>query len=299
MPRAKTSTTSRTVEIGSPPPPPQPSMLGDGPALTIGDLLGIPKPPPRERTPTEPNLDEMYTDSIYRFREDAVFPTKNEWGLPELREDMLSDIVPVTTWGREGPPTDPSLFIYSTFSFITPPEYAAGHVLGFYVDDNKFETVWRNAVKIAERLVRFPWGGVVMPDFSLIGDDPTVIRMYNLYRSLWCARYWQEAGIKVIPNLRWEDGDPSWIYAGFPKKPPVAAIEVRSANPARSATTRTWLIRGVRAAIEHVQPETVVFYGAEHRNWIAPELPPKHRYVWLPSYTAARSERGLIAKRGA
>ena len=40
-----------------------------------------------------------------------------------------------------------------------------------------------------------------MVDFSTYFNSSNSIQLYNIYRSLWVARYWQESGVKIIPSL--------------------------------------------------------------------------------------------------
>jgi hypothetical protein len=234
---------------------------------------------------------------IFQFREDVIFSSGNVWGLPDLRADMLARIedMPTEVWdGIEEvePDSNPrKLFLYGTSK---PPVTCKGHVVGFYVDDYRFEVIWNDAVKILEKFQRMGWGACVMPDFSLWGSDPLAIQMYNLYRSRWVARYWQEAGIRVIPNITFSDERTfEFAVAGIPKRPPCVAVQCRTDN--KTPKGRKLFLDGVREYVAHVEPEWVILYGGKkHREWLEQGLPSGPQYCYLPSWTHIRQERGIV-----
>lgn len=229
--------------------------------------------------------------SIFALREDMLFSSSNRWGIPDLRVDRLSEQVPIRTWGggEVGNATE-CLFLYGTNKF---PVTACGGVLGFYVGDERFESVWTDAVKSVGRFMEFGWGSVVTPDFSVWRDDPLAVQVWNIYRSRWCARYWQEVGLKIIPSLNWSD-ERSYEFscAGIPPGVPVASIQCRTT---RSKKGKEFFIKGITEAIRLTQPGTLVIYGGlEHRQWIESSLPNGVNYVWLESWTARRKMLGAL-----
>lgn len=234
-------------------------------------------------------------NGIYQLREDVNFPSSNRWGIPDLRPDMLSTQFPTETWyGQPQFEAGANLFIYGKMAF---PLSAAGGTLAFYTDDYKFEVVWSDAVKIVERFISFGWGAVVAPDFSVWRDDPCVIQLYNIYRSRWIARYWQEAGLRIIPSLNWSD-EHSYEFCnlGIPKNSPVVACQ---AQTTRSAKGKQFFLQGLVRAIADIEPQTVVIYGGrDHREWVEPELPEGIAYVFLPSWSSARREHLDSLKKG-
>lgn len=86
----------------------------------------------------------------------------------------------------------------------------------FCIDDYQFERVWNTPEKYVELLRKFEC--VVTPDFSVYTDMPYPMKLWNIYRSLALGRYWQDQGLKVVPNVTWSDeASLSWIFEGYPK----------------------------------------------------------------------------------
>jgi hypothetical protein len=171
-----------------------------------------------------PPMEPIEPVPVYAFREDARFPSSNPWGLPDLRSDRLADVVPTGTWTGEG---DPAGLLVPFRSAAT--SRLRGAILCFYVPDWRFESVWAQAVRTVSTLHAAGLAAVVAPDFSMWRDDPLCVQLWNLYRSRWVARYWQEAGINVIPNLQFADHRThEFAFAGMPTHAPVMAVECRT-----------------------------------------------------------------------
>lgn len=232
---------------------------------------------------------------VYALQEDVIFPSKNAWGIPDLLSKMCSDQIPDTVFARQ-PIEDESktLYVFQTAKF--EPSAAKG-VLAFYVDDWRFENVWLDAVRVVEGFKSFGWSAIVSPDFSVWRDDPMVIQAWNIYRSRWCARYWQEAGLKVIPSLNWSDERSfDFAYLGIPKNLPVVSVQCRTT---RSRKGKEFFGKGLASSIEELTPQNVIVYGgAEHRQWIEPLLPATTCYHWLESWTSLQ-RKSVFNQRGA
>jgi hypothetical protein len=224
--------------------------------------------------------------NIYAYRVDAVFPSRsNAWDIPDLRADLLSAQVPHSIWaGQKVENAQDTLFLWGTNTF---PREAQGGVLGFYVDDKRFVTVWTHAVQIIEKMTSFGWGAVLSPDFSLWRNWPLSIQLFNLYRSRWCARYWQEAGIPIIPSLNWSDERTyDWAFKGIPKGTPVVSAQCRTLS---GKDDHGFFLQGILEGIRQIEPQKVLLYGgADHREWLEPTLGGKVDIEWLESWTTVR-----------
>ena len=142
----------------------------------------------------------------------------NPFDIPMLKEDMIMTIPPelqtysgVNNEYKEGVP-----YLYMWGSDSTRSLDMRKTIIGFYVDDHRFENFWYYPSEYVGKLINASIMGAIMPNFSLAVDVPKVVRMWQRYRAVWCARYFQEAGIKVIPDipLNWVDGDD--ILLGIP-----------------------------------------------------------------------------------
>lgn len=264
-------------------------------------VINLPSEPAENRL-TENGSGEYEDDfleeefkGVYALQEDVIFPSKNAWGIPDLLPEMCSDQIPDTVFARQ-PIEDESktLYVFQTAKFELS---ASKGMLAFYVDDWRFENVWSDAVRMVEGFKSFGWSSIVAPDFSVWRDDPMVIQAWNIYRSRWCARYWQEAGLKVVPSLNWSDERSfDFAHSGIPQNLPVVSVQCRTT---RSRKGKEFFGKGLAQAIEKLTPQNVIVYGgAEHRQWIEPLLPTTACYHWLESWTSLR-RKSVFNKRGA
>ena len=128
----------------------------------------------------------------------------------------------------------------------------------FFLDDYRFETVWARPLRALEHLSKYRT--LLTPDFSLYADWPPVMQQWNVYRSRWCGRYWQELGYQVIPTVSWSTPESfTFCFAGLPRNSLVAvsALGVSMDEPMR----RERFMAGFHEMTERVAPSEVLAYG--------------------------------------
>jgi len=209
-----------------------------------------------------------------------------DWDISALRADRLSDLVPVQVYtGGEISYASKTLCIWRTCRF---PATARGGVLGFYVDDFRFECLWNRPTFYAEQFASFGWGAVVEPDFSTWANAPLVEQLWSIYRMRTLGRLYQEHGLRIIPNLAWSDERSfEFAFSGIPRGCPVAFCEARTAGSTDNDRRR--FLAGLAEGVRQVQPEHILVYGGkEHAFWLRGRLPAGPHYTLLESWTSAR-----------
>jgi hypothetical protein len=239
--------------------------------------------------------EEVETHGIHAFNEEAIFEGDNLWDIPDLREDRLVTELPddLGTWlGTPGETAIDKVVNQNTiYRKAFDPEWARDAFMCFYEDDANFERIWADAVAMVEKYHAMGWKGIVGPDFTMYGGDPTVIQLYNIYRNRWCARYWQEAGLNIIPNIELSDTKTyDWVRAGIPRPSPVVAVQCRTNR--RTKDRRAEFIANITAALDDLQPEQCIIYGGEdHEDWLSPRLPQHIKYHYLTSWIEGRFKK--------
>lgn len=149
-----------------------------------------------------------------------------------------------------------------------PFNYALGHWkpgggkkirsgLHFYLDDYQFTRVWNYPDVYLNLLARFD--AVAAPDFSTYLDFPQAIRIYNVFRNRWLAAWWQQNGIRVVPNVEWgTKEDFGWILDGQPRK---SDIIVSSVGCLGNRESRKLWVEGFEEVLKRLEPEKVFLYG--------------------------------------
>ena len=257
--------------------------------IEAGDVSPRPLPTVSKRirpTDKEKNTIEGEKEEPSAIRaeidEDVVFKSSNPFGLPDLRTDALATEVPRSTWDRRTPGSKGSYWY--CFSSRPYPDTRVGGTLGFYTEDHRFSRAYEKPAAFVEELIEGDWSAVVEPDFSTYSTWPFVMRLWSVYRSRWCARFWQEFDQTIIPVIR-KSPNPSedavWLYETLPKKIPVAAIK---------CTKKKDEIRNLYATLEvvctHLKIRTMIVYGGKDAGLT--NLPKGPKYVMLPTYISAR-----------
>ena len=234
-------------------------------------------------------VDADAEGSIHAFNENTVFKTSNRWGVPELIPSMCWDGDIKGVYAIEGDISPARIIQWGTIGL---DERMRDHVVSFYAHDNRFEAaIWSKAVTSITKFQAIKPAALVMPDFSLWTNDPPLMNLYNVYRNYWCARYWQEAGLKVLPNiLILNEQARDYVTLGMPKKLKAAAIQIRTTDG--SDYQKKLFLTELNWWCSQIECEKIFVYGGEHRPWIEPSLPSGPEFVWITSFHRVRKEMG-------
>lgn len=128
------------------------------------------------------------------------------------------------------------------------------HGLHFFVDDYRFEPLWKNPDRYAAVLLDAPL--TLSPDFSVYADWPKAMQVWQVYRARWLCRRLQELGARVIPAVSWGGrGTYSFAFLGLPAGCRVAVTTVgRSRFPGAFDA-------GFRAMVRQVRPREAIVIG--------------------------------------
>ena len=176
---------------------------------------------------------EFRTDPMFlrnQFKGDGVFE------IPQLKIDEI-DLEEIELIG------------YDKLS-----ENKTNAIVHFFMDDYKFESVWKEPEPRTERLKAYK--AVLTPDFSMYTEMPLSVKVYNTFRSRWCGAYMQAKGLKVIPTVSWGTPNTFWFcFDGIPKGSMVAVstIGVRK--------EKSLFMQGYEEMMRKIKPKAVICYG--------------------------------------
>lgn len=218
-------------------------------------------------------VDNLDVESVvaYKGYEDLVFPSEsNGMGIPDLDWRMLADPPdrPIKTWPgfkfADKNWQDYWMLVWSWSMKNAPFERC---YLSFYAFDKAFESVWSTPGRFATNFSKNGVKAVVSPNFSLWIHRPYPERLWNLYRGRWLGRFFQEAGLKIIPDI--DTGvlpeDHKIFTLGIPDNPPCVSIQLQTglgrANKFKSNNELT--LEATKFMISDLQPESLIVYGSQ------------------------------------
>lgn len=153
------------------------------------------------------------------------------------------------------------------FNYAIGCKHPEDKICHFYLDDYQFERVWNDAPRYVPILQKFKV--VFAPDFSMYTDFPRAVQIFNHYRKQWCAAYWQEHGIKVIPTICWSDeASFEWCFDGVPKHSLISISTVGGFGNHMEHDKKAWL-RGYKKCCEVLEPSQILLFGKHF-----PEIEP-------------------------
>ncbi|CAB4176810.1 ParB/Sulfiredoxin [uncultured Caudovirales phage] len=261
-----------------------------------------------EILPDEVEWDDLSdeSDGIVELRDDIVFlpvldPT-NIYEIPELLEDRIADIrgCDYDTW--VGPDFSPErdtpdkswLYIVRTSTTGIPWDRAT---VGFFTRDYRFESWWESPSKHTQRILNLGVTTVMEPDFTTFAGNPNIVSMWQIYRQRWLARYFQEAGLMVIPNfscLLGSEDRRSLVLAGFPAEPLSGCLQFQTIKSDDDS------YREIAHAVNRVLnewscPKALLVYGGDKASRVMEKVSYDGEVIITGAYTTLRMD--LAEKR--
>lgn len=174
------------------------------------------------------------------------FEITNEYGFPNMYPVHIDNLKNIPLQG---------------FNYALKEQHPEGIGVHFFLHDYQFERVWKYPDRYTECLSKFAY--VLSPDFSPYADTPKALKVFNVYRKMWCGRYWQEHGLKVIPTITWgNDEDLEWCLEGVPKHSTIAISTMGEGRWANfKALKSNW-----HHILNKLEPETILLYGKDLSN---------------------------------
>lgn len=153
------------------------------------------KPHKKEAKPkgdTEPNLDLRNT-----MVADVLFASNNAYDIPTLDIKKQAGVLelPFAAYGADS---------------RLRADIASYH---FYVDDYRFEAIWKDPRKLLQSGCR----QIVEPNLSLYDTTPIAYGLNAIYRKRWIARWLQERGILVFADLNVSSKFYTYNVMGIPQ----------------------------------------------------------------------------------
>lgn len=168
-----------------------------------------------------------------------------KYGIPCIKGVKLKDLSSVKLIG----------FNYATN--IKSMQERGNEFVHFFLPDTYIERVWDNPDYYGAVFAQYK--GIIQPDLSQYTTMPRAMQIWNYYRNMWLAAYYQSQGIRVIPSAQWSDEDSfEYCFDGMPKR---SCICISSVGCMQNVQARILFNAGLKEVISRLEPSQIILHG--------------------------------------
>lgn len=124
----------------------------------------------------------------------------------------------------------------------------------FFVDDYKFEAVYRNPERALVRLSQYAF--LCTPDFSTYTNMPYWRQLESVAHSRWCGAFWQDQGQNVLPTISWGKPDSYEFSFGAIEKYSMVAIGMIGCKHSKEE-----FLAGYNVMLKTIEPSKILCFG--------------------------------------
>lgn len=192
--------------------------------------------------------------------------------IPQLRSDMLAELpdMPLDVWTvPDTAKPDHHYLVPFGNGNVRPVPWKQATICTF-VEDSFLVPLWSSPANTTKRMLLRGVHSAITPDFTLAPSLPAANRLWNVYRREWVGRYWQEAGIRIIPCIETYnfDSDLAFYYVCISRKAPCLAIQINDvlnaddgSNDDEVDVLRNRMKRTMVVIERDLKPESLLLYG--------------------------------------
>lgn len=256
-----------------------------------------------EAQPGGPSPEEVQAQlqGILEAREDLFFEGDNFFQIPDLREDMLVMDFPknIQTWaGRDATPDDGEKWFFYNYGLGGTKGLPLDRtILAFNTYDDKFLNWWETPAYYTARMIAGGLRNAVVPDFSFYHTVPRFRHLEGVFQAQWLGRFMQEAGIRIIPRVQFDNEQSlQFNMLGIPKNPPYLHCSLQNTRDdmgkKEEAEARQAAI--LQSCVDALEPTRgLIVYGGNPARRMLDRIDTHGADpIWIENYAAVR--RGTV-----
>jgi hypothetical protein len=231
---------------------------------------------------------------VTMFKDNLYFESDLPYGMPELLLDMIPEEVPepLDVWAgheldsdRADDPDINWLAVWHTGCRGIPWKQA---IACFYTEDFHFEACYTKPSAATAKLLNLGVKTAMMPNYSHNPDWPIATKIWASYRSFFVARFFQEAGIMVIPDLQYGNGEESLDISlvGIPDGCPVVSAQIQNVRKDKNLVRQ--VARLLKTAEDRVGFENIIVYGHKDADDVLEKAGLRANIVRVDNRTSRR-----------
>lgn len=207
-------------------------------------------------------------DGVMDLNNNIMFDSDLPYDIPGLRLDMIPEECPqpLDTWAGfeldlERQEENPDLHWLAVWHAGSRGINWRQAIACFYTEDFHFESVYTDAAKNAKKLLNLGMYASIMPNFSVNPDWPIATWVWASYRSYYVGRFFQEAGIKVIPDIQYGSDDAvlDLTLVGIPEGAGVVSAQVQNFRGDKNLIRKG--ARQLKEAEDRLGFKSIIIYG--------------------------------------
>ena len=163
-------------------------------------------------------------------------------------------------------------------------------IIHFYQDDYTFDGfygVWNSLLYDHQTNKGFSLkkienaGCIICPDYSICGDFPEALKIWNVYRSRTIGSYINSIGKVAIPNFHACGPDSyKYCFGGLRKN---TIIAVSTVGCLRSNAEKSLFLKDTEELIKRINPRLIILYGNKNKEVIRLFEKYQQNYLFFPS----------------
>lgn len=235
-------------------------------------------------------------DGVQDLNKYVFFQSDKDFDIPELRLDMIPDKFPekLDIWAGVEIDGDRAkdedqwwLAQWHTGNRGIPFERS---ILSLYTEDFHFEGLFYDPGMNTKKIMNVGITTCIMPNFSVNQDWPIYTWIWAAARSAFVGRYWQEAGLMVIPDIQYGGSDEALelCLECIPEGAPIVAAQVqtlRGDNDRIRATARL-----LKRAEDQIGFGQILVYGHTDADKVVEYAGFEAEVIRVSNRTARRRE---------
>lgn len=236
---------------------------------------------------------------VYQLNDMVVFERGlNKYDIPKLKSDKITTIPePIQVYCGDGRTIDtdyPGFWLFIKGCYHEKVDCTNG-ILSFYGWDDKFEAAWSNTIEYTEKIQKKQYLAAITPNFTIIDGEPRAWQIWQTYRNRWVGRFFQEAGLLIIPDITWTNSDSyEFAFLGIEKGVSCVSIQTQNINLS-DAVNKAMVEDGMAEMIKRLEPQSIFIYGSpNNKTYITSLIPVGLKYIWCDTWISQR--RGKMNK---
>lgn len=125
----------------------------------------------------------------------------------------------------------------------------------FFIDDYRFEGIYRNPEKSLARLSQYRF--LLTPDYSTYADMNYWRQLESVAHSRWVGAYWQDQGQVVVPTISWSTTESFEFCFDGVEEGAVVALGMIGCKRSKSE-----FMLGYNEMLSRINPEAIICFGS-------------------------------------